>query len=408
MTGGREPVAGWLSALRIARREARRAKGRTVLVMALIGLPVAGLSFTAVSYDMFSLTAQERLAREVGTADAKLSWADGPVRQLDATGESHELLEVAEEAAAEATPEAPAVPSADLVRELVPGVDRIATRWSGGVRVRTATGVGSLSATAFDPTDPLARGTTRMVEGRPPQAPDEVALSASALTRLGVTVGEEISLADSDHHASGRYAVVGVVEFPGRLSPRREPPQVPLLTELLFAIGAFPDDSDTILFHPDGRPGPDWSAQWLVDTADPIGWDQVSELNRHGLLVYSREVALDPPPEVRDLAASGGDGVDGQTFAIGVLVAGLALLETVLLAGPAFAVGARRRQRDLALVSAGGGTPAQLRRIVLADGIVLGGLGAAAGLLLGVAVALAVRPLMEVYAVGARAGGVRV
>ena len=61
-----------------------------------------------------------------------------------------------------------------------------------------------------------------------------------------------------------------------------------------------------------------------------------------------------------------------QEFAAGTLIAGLALLEIVLLAGPAFAVSARRRQRQLALVAANGGTPAHVRRIVLADGVVLG------------------------------------
>jgi putative ABC transport system permease protein len=65
-----------------------------------------------------------------------------------------------------------------------------------------------------------------------------------------------------------------------------------------------------------------------------------------------------------------------------VVVAGLALLEVVLLAGPAFAVSARRRQRQLALVAANGGTPAHVRRMVLADGVVLGLAGAVLGLVL--------------------------
>ena len=43
----------------------------------------------------------------------------------------------------------------------------------------------------------------------------------------------------------------------------------------------------------------------------------------------------------------------------------MALLEVVLLAGPAFAVGARKQQRSLALMSAAGGTPIQSRRVVI-------------------------------------------
>src|SRR5439155_1230481 len=76
---------------------------------------------------------------------------------------------------------------------------------------------------------------------------------------------------------------------------------------------------------------------------------------------------------------------------------GLAMLEIVLLAGPAFAVGARRRQRELALISASGAAPAQVRRIVLADGVVLGSLAAVTGVVLGVLVAAASRPIVEDY-----------
>ncbi len=58
------------------------------------------------------------------------------------------------------------------------------------------------------------------------------------------------------------------------------------------------------------------------------------------------------------------------------LVVVMALLEVVLLAGPAFAVIARRMQRSLALMAATGATPPQARRVVLASGVVLGVAGA--------------------------------
>jgi putative ABC transport system permease protein len=91
-----------------------------------------------------------------------------------------------------------------------------------------------------------------------------------------------------------------------------------------------------------------------------------------------------------------------------VLVGGLALLEIVLLAGPAFAVGARRRRRQLALIAANGGTPAHIRRIVLGDGVVLGLAGAVAGIIVGVVAAFAARPYVETHLMHVRAGGYRV
>jgi len=85
-------------------------------------------------------------------------------------------------------------------------------------------------------------------------------------------------------------------------------------------------------------------------------------------VVYSRVVFEHPPADeavpLKQLWQQQ-RVIDTRTLAGGVLVAGLALLEVVLLAGPAFAVGARRRQRQLALVAANGGTPAHVRRIVL-------------------------------------------
>src|SRR6266536_3535563 len=55
-----------------------------------------------------------------------------------------------------------------------------------------------------------------------------------------------------------------------------------------------------------------------------------------------------------------------------------------------------------------GGTPAQVRRIVLADGVVLGALAAGAGLTLGVVAAAASRRLLEEHLIHARSGGFRV
>ena len=80
---------------------------------------------------------------------------------------------------------------------------------------------------------------------------------------------------------------------------------------------------------------------------------------------------------------------DSAMVAVVALIAVMALLEVVLLAGPAFAVTARRQARTLALIAAGGGTPRQARRVILATGVVLGvgrprslgvGLGIVAGL----------------------------
>ncbi|HLT10018.1 MAG TPA: hypothetical protein VK028_04335, partial [Micromonosporaceae bacterium] len=75
-------VASWRTALRIARREARRAKGRSALVILMIAVPVLALTVAAVTYDMFNLTPAEDADRTMGTADARIQWPNRlPVQQ---------------------------------------------------------------------------------------------------------------------------------------------------------------------------------------------------------------------------------------------------------------------------------------------------------------------------------------
>ena len=164
------------------------------------------------------------------------------------------------------------------------------------------------------------------------------------------------------------YTVVGVVEFPDDLDP-----------DVVFRRTPLPG------FDPNSG----WQSSWLVATPTPLTWTGVQKLNQHGIVALSRVVALDPPPTPAGLnyqESSGGISVLNTQVLLAVLIVGLGLLEVVLLAGPAFAVGARRRRRELALVAANGGTPAHLRRIVLADGVVLGLLGAVLGIAVGVLV----------------------
>ena len=81
---------------------------------------------------------------------------------------------------------------------------------------------------------------------------------------------------------------------------------------------------------------------------------------RSAALVLSRAVIERPAAGVRDARARSAARQPGRrqpTVAVVVLIVVMALIEVVLLAGPAFAVGARRQSRSLALMAATGGTP---------------------------------------------------
>jgi putative ABC transport system permease protein len=195
-------------------------------------------------------------------------------------------------------------------------------------------------------------------------------------------VGGSVRLADGSH----TLQVVGTVEDPEALEA----------TTIILRPGALPRQA-----LPDDRQ----NQRWLVATPGPLTWAQVRQLNTHGLVAVSRHVLAHPPSQAE--RHPGFEGGNDQQLGVAALVGGLAMLEVILLAGSAFAVAARRRRRDLALVAAAGGTPAQLRRIVLADGVVLGTVAAVSGVALGIAAAAASRPLLERLS-GVRTGAFRV
>jgi len=376
-------VNGWRTALRIARREAQRAKGRSVLVVAMIMLPVAALGFAAVYSDTFKLTPYERADRLMGAAQAVLAKPfNHPVHQ-DPT----DLNAFGSPGAPQPTAEPAPTPTAKDLLALLPPGTRVIPDQTGPLQVRTAAGTGTVGVRMLDSTDPLAHGILRQLTGRAPAARDEAALTPAAVRRLGVNVGGSVRLVDG----SRTFRVVGTVEDPTDLQA----------TTVVLRTGALPP---AVLAESPAE-GPR-DLRWLAATPGPLTWTQVKQLNTHGVVAVSRHVLAHPPSSAErypELTAE-------NRFEVGVpaLVGGLAMLEIVLLAGPAFAVGARRRRRDLGLVAAAGGTPAHLRRIVLADGVVLGTVAAAAGVVLGIAAVAAARPLLEEQLTHARSGSFRV
>ncbi|MEU7933166.1 FtsX-like permease family protein [Micromonospora echinofusca] len=371
--GGRlaRAAGSWWVALRIARREARRARGRTALVLAMITLPVLVLSFTAVSWRMSELTPVERADRQLGAADAELSWVVRVPIVQSAWAETWRSDPVDVPSAGPVT--------AGQVAALLPPGSRVVPlrRWVAfDARVGERVDDG-LTARAVDLDDPLGRGLVRFHSGRAPAGPDEIAVSPAALRRLGARLGGTVTSGDG----ARSWRVAGVVEYPDDLGP-------------------------VVTLHPsEGRMETEPGTSWLVDLPGTADEALFRRLNAHGVLVHARGPA--PASDAVTFAPYGRSAMDVEGMSVSVLVGGLGLLEVVLLVGPAFAVGVRRRRRDLALVAVAGGDDAHLRRIVLADGVVLGAVGAAVGVALGVAVAFAGRPLVEQHLFGARFGAYR-
>src|SRR5919198_1455410 len=101
-----------------------------------------------------------------------------------------------------------------LAMIMLPAAARVIPYRTGTLTMRTATGTGTLSARILDYADPLARGIYTQLSGRAPANPDEVALTRSAATRLGVDLNGSVRLNDG----SRTFRVASIVEDPKEIS----------------------------------------------------------------------------------------------------------------------------------------------------------------------------------------------
>ncbi|MEU3165291.1 FtsX-like permease family protein [Streptosporangium sp. NPDC006930] len=341
-------MSALLAALRISRRDIRRARGRSALIMVMIGLPVLVITGLLAFLETSNINPREGLTANIGAADARItvSGVRGKVEQ-DVEGRIW--------VGSGQPPHTATRPwtQGEVAKLLEPGT-RLLPLNEGSVDYLSSDGRDHVSVLETDLRDPMTTGMYHLLRGRFPASAQEIAVTPEILER-GARLDAPLQVT-RDRKA---MRVVGVVEHPHRTRGAK--------------IVGLPG---TLLFAGHGLRG----TGWLADAPQPVTWATVQRLNAAGLLAGSRAVIEDPPDRVW-LFTPDSYQVD-RTVAIG-LAAVMIVLEVVLLAGPAFAVGLRRRRRELALITAQGGSPAHLRLIVLADGVVLGGGAALAGLILG-------------------------
>lgn len=329
-------------ALRIARRSVRRHLWRSLLIITLVALPVAGA--TVADGLVRSVTDRDiDVAKDIGTADAIVTVYDR--RRFDI--------------AAVLPPGARAVP---VGATYYPGSMRLAV---GDRIVRSRLDIVALG-------DPLTTHLARLTSGRLPKAPNETLVTGPLAERLDLLDGDGNLRRDAVVRVSDgpSVAVTGLAVKPFCLN--------------CADVVARPD---TLLkgFMLDGSPLP---VGYLVDL--PPGLD-AAEVARTWPIGASKIATRDSYEEF----TLPNDGLFSATNEPLLLFVGLGLVGIVVTAGSAFAVGARRQVRELGLVAVNGGTAGHVRRIVLAQGLVLGVLGAATGLLVGAAVTVLGLPLWE-------------
>ncbi|WP_163540901.1 ABC transporter permease [Occultella kanbiaonis] len=343
----------WRASLRIARRDALRHRGRTLLVVAMIALPVFGATFVATVIRSSSPTVATTLQQTLGSDAQALVTVDscGSVIQQVPTGgracfADQPIGEAGETEVAALLPE-----GSELVPRREFGVDL----YTDEVRVSDQ----RLVATDAE----RIPGLLVLTSGELPSLPGEVVLAERLVERLRIDVGDSLTM------------VAGETEVPATL--------VGIATN---GIGNGSDSGLTVegTLSADGA----LSQSWYVLGPEPVTWSDVLALNEIGVGAVSRAVLLEPPPRADvPYYASVADPVPASsTIGLVAAVAAIGLLEVLLLVGPAFAVGAKSSTRQLALVAAAGGRPTDLRRIVLSAGLVAGLGAAVVGIALGLLV----------------------
>ncbi|MFE9854997.1 FtsX-like permease family protein [Streptomyces sp. NPDC005780] len=376
------PFTGWRAALRIARRDAMRAKGRSALVVAMIALPVLGVTAADVTYHSVDSTEAEQLTARMGSADALFSDPGmGPLQQMP-DGNSYDI-------AGDELPEGE-VPPVDMRTAFPEGAQAISIQ-SVPASVTTAYGLTNTEIVEFRTADPMARGKVDLVEGEFPRGTGEMAATKPFLDSSGLHIGSRTTV-----NSAGRtYTITGVVEQPTDLKAQ----QLYADPGAVIAPWQTAADGDKKVLPPNTG-----STEWLVKGSGRagIGWGDVLAANKAGALVVSRQVVLDPPPDSEIPMAQSDTSYysndSGEASAAVVTVVAMALLEIVLLAGPAFAVGARRSRRQLGLLGTCGGDRRHVRAVVLSGGLVLGAVGAVTGVAAGLLLTMVFRPLIEDWA----------
>ncbi len=362
-------TASWRVAARIARRDAVRARGRTALVAAMIGLPVLVGAGGGTLIQSTNVTPERRMTWELAAGvQAKIDafWARGVLQAPDRSTASY---------SGEDTDEAP---SLDDYEAQLGGVTPAGSRLVRGTIAFADLAHGDVvlhddAQVEEYPADGIADVLVAPVAaGALPGRVDEVALSARLAGQLGARVGDEVTV------TAGEAEPVAV-RVSGLL---RNWPSGPEVVALRGTVLDEPPDARGAQGFGELGPYPEW---YVVGDA-PVTWEDVRAINGLGSLVTSRAVILDPPPMPAELVSTD-LGPSMATIGVAAGVAAIALVEAALMIGPAFAVGARRSQRQLALVAATGADRKAMRRVVLANGLVTSLGASVAGVVGGIAIA---------------------
>lgn len=354
--------AGWRVALRMAWRDICRDRGRSLFVWMMITIPVAAFAGSQVILASQDISVSEHLELRLGAGHTRLTYQGLPfIPDVDAYRQAVAPADLGSTPEEELAPTLPGWGTAMAEREAA--VAAHTGESVLGLRLRSsltgASGDGdSIVVLGMDTSRPEAAGTVQLTSGRFPTAPDEVLVTAAG-SAMGLPKTGPVELRP-DELTSTTWQVVGTADV--------------RFDQVVYLITM-----------PDAIKG---ELGFLLSGAGTTSWADAEALAKLGFETTSRGIAANPP------ADSAGIGTSSSFYYGGLFGAG-ALLQVGLLVGPAFAIGANRQRRSLALAACNGASVRQLRRAALSQAVVLGVTASLTGTLSGALLGVAAWPLLS-------------
>ena len=328
-------MIGSRALVRAARRDARRHRGRAVLVATMIALPVTLMTGAVTILRTAELTPEQRAAEQIGQGD----------------------LEV----------RAGLLPPESWQAVLPPGSRSVAVRRGGQTSVLHEGELFRADVIETELASPTLRGGYDLVRGRAARTAQEAVISRQLALDLDVDMGGRVQL----RKPARTVRVTGVAVAPNWLD-----------TRFFVVAPGWAEETATANYFA--------LPLWWVDVPDRTAGAAATKLDGY-FAPFSAALGDNVTTRAEVLErAKPSVGKRATELSLTYLAGALFLVWTGAVAAAAFAVSARRRLREVGLVAAAGGTPRQLKALLLADGLVLGLAGTISGVLAGVGVAAVV------------------
>jgi putative ABC transport system permease protein len=256
----------------------------------------------------------------------------------------------------------------------VPGVAGAEARYRGLAKLARddGTALGSFGSLLQGIDAPAMAGAVELRSGELPRAEDEVAIDAASADELGRSIGDDVTVL---LNGPGRqFRVTGVIEPPEAVRDLAGSTTV-----------VFPDDVARDLY---GRDGATYVAVRAGDRTPPADLrDRLARALGGGVDVLTVDEL------VADSVAQVGEFLGFLTRGL-LVFAGAAVLVGAIIIFNTFGITVAQRTRELALVQAVGADSGQVIRAVLLEAIIVGVIGSAIGVVLGVLGAMGLRALL--------------